>query len=93
MGAVHDEHVAERDTRSRPTARFATTAIHQRAGHRPRGFAGGHDVQHAVGRQWMTIQTACEQTTSIDRSEGGIDKGLKMDPQARKRRGIGRGGQ
>ncbi len=41
----------------------------------------------------MTIQTACEQTTGIDRSEGGIDKNLKMDPQARKRRGIGRGGQ
>jgi hypothetical protein len=93
MGAVRHEHVAECDTWSRPTARFATAAVHQRAGHRPRGFAGGNDVQHAVERQWMTVQTAREQTTSIDRSEGGIDKSLKMDPQARKRRGIGRRGQ
>ena len=93
MGTVRHEQVAERDIRSQPTTRFATAAVHQRACHRPRGFAGGDDVQHAIGRQWMTIQAACEQTTSIDRGEGGIDKNLKMDPQARKRRGIERGSQ
>jgi hypothetical protein len=90
---VRDENLAQRNVRLRPRAGVDAISIPQRTHHRARGFAGGHDVEQTTGRQRMTIETASEQTTWIDRGQRGVDESVKMDPLTRKRRGIERGGQ
>ena len=87
---VRDENLAQRNVRLRRRAGVDAISISQRARHRARGFAGGDDVEQTTGRQRMTIETAREQTTRIDRGQRGIDESLKMDPLTRKRRGIER---